>query len=279
MNVLGNTSREKICDAHIHLFPDRLMGAIINWFVQQGWTMPYQQSTETQLDFLSSLGVTSAFVLGYVHKPNMASDINLWLKTLCEKYSWLHPFASLHQEDPDMETILSQALDEWDFPGVKIHAFVQKIAADDKRLWPVYHMLHSRRKGVIFHISGMPIENPFTRIESLCTVLKSFPNLKVTIAHMGLPTDFPLAIKLAANYPNVYLDTAFIFGNPRFPIREEWLKAIVEYPTKFIYGSDYPVMDYSPLDALQVLQQLPILETTKQRLFWDNAMNFLRPVI
>lgn len=31
---------EKICDARIHLFPDRLMEAILHWFVQQGWTMP-----------------------------------------------------------------------------------------------------------------------------------------------------------------------------------------------------------------------------------------------
>lgn len=95
---------------------------------------------------------------------------------------------------------------------------------------------------------------------------------------MGLPTDFSLALKLAANYPNVYLDTAFIFGNPGFSVREEWIKAIDDYPTKFIYSSDYPVMDYSPRDALQVLRQLPLSETTKQRLFWDNSLRFLQPV-
>ncbi|HZK56105.1 MAG TPA: amidohydrolase family protein [Desulfosporosinus sp.] len=269
------TLNEKICDAHIHLFPDRLMEAILHWFVQQGWTMPYRQPTEELLRYLENIGVTSAFVLGYAHKKDMAAGINLWLKDLCQKYSWLHPFAALHQEDHDLVSILSQALDEWDFPGVKIHTFVQKVAVNDGRLWPVYRMLSERRKGLILHLSGMPIEGPYTRVENLTEVLRSFPNLKVTIAHMGLPKDFSLAIKFAASYPNVYLDTAFILGNPRFPVQDEWLKAIDENPTKFMFGTDFPIMDYSPCDAIQALKQLPLSEETKSLLLWDNAMSFL----
>jgi len=266
---------QKICDAHIHLFPDRLMEAILNWFVKQGWTMPYRLPIEELLNYLESIGVTSAFVLGYVHKRDMAAGINLWLKDLCTQYSWLHPFAALHQEDHDIESILGQALDEWNFPGVKIHTFVQKVAVNDGRLWPMYQMLSARRKGLILHLSGMPIESPYTRVENLKEVLRSFPNLKVTIAHMGLPNDFSLAVKLAATYPNVYLDTAFIFGNPRFQVQEEWLKAIDAYPTKFIFGSDFPVMDYSPNNAIQALKQLPLPEDVKTLLLWDNARRFL----
>ncbi|OLN33679.1 amidohydrolase family protein [Desulfosporosinus metallidurans] len=269
-------SLQKICDAHIHLFPGRLMGAILNWFVQQGWTMPYQQqSNETLLNYLKTIGVSSAFVLGYVHKKDISVGINLFLKNLCENYSQLHPFAALHQDDLEPEKILSQALDEWDFPGVKIHTFVQKVSVNDKRLWPVYRMLSERRKGLILHLSGMPVESPYTRVEFLLDVLKSFPDLKVTIAHMGLPNDFSLASKLAACYSNVYLDTAFILGNPRFPMRDEWLRAIDDNPTKFIFGTDYPVMDYSPRDAIQALNQLPLSKEVKTNLFWDNAMRFL----
>lgn len=266
----------KVCDAHIHLFPDRLMEAILHWFEKQGWTMPYNQPVEDLLSYLENIGVTAAFVLGYVHKRDMATGINLWLKDLCTKYSWLHPFAALHQEDQDIESILSQALDEWNFPGVKIHTFVQKIAVNDPRLRPMYQMLSDRRKGLILHLSDMPIESPYTRVDNLREVLRSFPNLKVTIAHMGLPSDFSLAVKLAANYPNVYLDTAFIFGNLRFPIQDEWLKAIEAYPTKFIFGTDFPVMDYSPNDAIHALKQLPLAEEIKKLLLWDNAMRFLQ---
>jgi predicted TIM-barrel fold metal-dependent hydrolase len=93
---------------------------------------------------------------------------------------------------------------------------------------------------------------------------------------MGLPKDFSLAVKLAASYPNVYLDTAFILGNPRFPLQEEWLKAIDAYPTKFIFGTDFPVMDYSPANAIQALKQLPLAEEVKTLLLWDNAMRFLQ---
>ncbi|HZK85102.1 MAG TPA: amidohydrolase family protein [Desulfosporosinus sp.] len=266
---------EKICDAHIHLFPDRLMEAILNWFVQQGWTMPYRQPVEELLNYLENIGVTSAFVLGYVHKKDMSAGINLWLKDLCHNHPWLHPFAALHQEDYELESILSQALDEWDFPGVKIHTFVQEIAVNDGRLWPMYRMLSDRRKGLILHLSGMPIESPYTRVEPLGEVLRSFPNLKVTIAHMGLPNDFSLAVEFAANYSNVYLDTAFIFGNPRFPVQDKWLKAIEANPTKFMFGTDFPIMDYSPCNALQALKQLPLTEEIKTMLLWDNAMIFL----
>ena len=266
----------KICDAHIHLFPERLMQAILVWFEKQGWIMPYQQPVQDLLNYLETIGVSSAFVLGYVHKKDMASGINLWLKDLCEKHLWLHPFAALHQEDLEIESILSQALDEWNFPGVKIHTFVQKVSINDERLRPMYRMLSERRKGLILHLSGMPVESPFTKVDSLWDVLKSYPNLKVTIAHMGLPNDFSLAAKLAASYPNVYLDTAFIMGNPRFPVQDEWLKAIDANPTKYIFGSDFPVMDYAPKDAIQVLQQLPLAEEVKRQLLWDNAMRFLQ---
>lgn len=268
---------QKICDAHIHLFPDRLMQVILDWFVQQEWIMPYHhQSTETLLNYLESIGVTSAFVLGYVHKKGMAAGINLWLKNLCDKHTWLHPFASVHQDDEQLEEILSQALDEWDFPGVKIHTFVQKVAPNDRRLWPMYRMLNERQKGLILHSSAMPVASPYTRVELLADVLRSFPNLKVTIAHMGLPNDFTLAVKLASAYPNVYLDTAYILGNPRFPIQEIWLKAIELHSDKFIFGSDFPVMDYSPNDAIKILNQLPLSSDVKTKLLWDNAMKFLQ---
>ncbi|WP_407308926.1 amidohydrolase family protein [Desulfosporosinus sp. SB140] len=275
-NIETNDS-QKICDAHIHLFPDRLMKVILDWFIQQKWTMPYhQQPIETLIKYLEGIGVTSAFVLGYVHKKGMASGINVWLKDLCDNHSWLHPFAAIHQDDEQVEEILSQALDEWNFPGVKVHTFVQKVAANDKRLWPMYRMLNERQKGLILHTSAMPVAGPYTRVELLADVLRSFPNLKVTIAHMGLPNDFTLAIKLAASYPNVYLDTAFILGNPRFPIQEEWLKAIELYSDKFIFGSDFPVMDYSPSDAIKTLTKLPLSSDVKTKLLWDNAMKFLQ---
>ncbi|ODA40558.1 amidohydrolase family protein [Desulfosporosinus sp. BG] len=274
-NGEGMYDIQKICDAHIHLFPDRLMGAILDWFVQRGWTMPYRQPVETLLNYLENIGVTSAFVLGYVHKKDMAAGINAWLKDVCEKFPWLHPFAALHQDDTGQEKILSQALDEWDFPGVKIHTFVQNVAANDERLWPMYRMLSERRKGIILHLSGLPIETPNTRVDALLDVLKSFPNLKITIAHMGLPKDFSLAVKLAANYSNVYLDTAYMLGNPRFPLQEDWLKAIDANPTKFIYGSDFPIMDYSPHDAIQAVNLLPLTKEVKTQLLWDNAQRFL----
>lgn len=103
--------------------------------------MPYRQPVETLLNYLENIGVTSAFVLGYVHKKDMAAGINSWLKDVCEKYPWLHPFAALHQDDTALEKILSQALDEWDFPGVKIHTFVQNVAANDERLWPIVEII------------------------------------------------------------------------------------------------------------------------------------------
>lgn len=264
-----------ICDAHIHLFPERLMGAILDWFEQQGWTMPYRQSTEELLAYLQNLGITSAFVLGYVHKKAMASEINAWLRTLKGKHPWIHSFAAIHQEDEGIEHILAQALDEWDFDGVKIHTFVQKVSANDKRLWPIYRMLNARHKGVVLHLSEMPVESPYTRVDALVDVLRVFPNLKILIAHMGLPHDFSLAVKLAATYPNVYLDTAYILGNPRIPFRDEWLDAMTALPAKFLFGTDFPIMDYAPDDALNVVNHLPLPEAIKRRILWENAMAFL----
>jgi len=263
-----------VCDAHVHLLPERLTGAILNWFEELGWTMPYRLSVEDLIQHLQSTGVKAAFALGYVHKAGMAAGINLWLKELHEHYPWLHPFAAVHQDD-DIEPLLKQALDEWDFPGVKVHTFVQKVAANDPRLWPVYRMVAERSKGIILHLSAMPVASPYIGVASLRDVLREFPNLKVMIAHMGLPNDYDLALELATEYPNVYLDTAYILGNPRFPLEERWLTAFSTYPDKFVFGSDFPIMDYPPEDGMTVIETSRLSGRVRDRLLWKNAESFL----
>jgi len=271
---MSELRRFPVCDAHVHLFPEKLTDAILDWFEELGWIMPYRLKVEDLIQHLRSSGVQAAFALGYVHKAGMAAGINLWLKELHDRHPYLYPFAAVHQDD-DIERVLSQALDEWNFPGVKIHTFVQKVAANDPRLWPVYRMVLDRGKGIVLHLSAMPMSSPFIGVGPLRDVLAHFPNLKVMIAHMGLPNDFELALKLAQEYPNVYLDTAYVLGNPRFSLEDRWLTAFATYPNKFVYGSDFPIMDYPPEAGIDVIKHSPLPLQIKERLLWKNAETFL----
>jgi hypothetical protein len=89
----------KIIDGHVHLFPDRLMNAIINWFERLGCEMPFNWSYERHIEYLHNIGVSELMVLGYVHKAGMSKGINKWLADLSDKYPEVKPYACVHQDD------------------------------------------------------------------------------------------------------------------------------------------------------------------------------------
>lgn len=273
----------KIIDGHVHLYPEKLMNAILKWFENQGWEMPYKWNVDKHIEYLHQIGVEELMVLGYAHKQGISQNINEFLVDLANRYPEVKPYACIHQDDEDKVRLLKSFLDEKDFFGVKIHCYVQKVSAWDKRFEEVYKMLAERKKGLVLHASSMPVNTPYITPEHVGKLLEEYPDMKIMVAHLGLPEYHKEYLRLIDQYENLYLDTAYIFGNPRlgsFLGREietaDFLKETLKnYPDKIIYGSDFPIMDYPPEKAIENICKFNLGQVAEKKIFHDNARKFM----
>ncbi|GAW94392.1 amidohydrolase family protein [Calderihabitans maritimus] len=258
-------------DAHTHLFPERLFQAIWRWFDRRGWRIPFKEPTARLIQSLTEIGVEKAFFLTYAHKPGMSLELNRWMKSVVEKYPMLVPFGSIHPEDENLEEVISKTLDEWNFCGFKIHLLVQDLAADDPGLFPIYEALEERGKVLVIHAGGFPFEDDPEAPRRLARVFRKFPRLKAQVAHMGM-FRMEQTLELVEEYPGIYLDTAYVFGNPELPLRVNRMEEILHtYRERIIFGSDFPIMEFHPLSSVKALLDLKLPDEIYRQIFRENA--------
>ncbi|MEG6523718.1 amidohydrolase family protein [Desulfotomaculum sp. 1211_IL3151] len=273
----------KIIDGHVHLFPERLMKAILVWFEnEENWEMPFKWSAEKHIEYLQGIGTSEMMVLCYTNKAGTSEGLNEWLAALAKQYPEIRPYAAIHQDDMDKAKMLKVFLDQHRFYGVKIHSFVQRVSALDERFKEVLQLLAEREKGLVLHASSMPINSPYIRPDDVGFLLREYPGLKIMVAHLGLPEFHNPYLKLLDKYENLFLDTAYVFGNQRSDLiyaknksREFLREALENYADRIVYGSDFPVMDYPPERAIEHIRSLVLGEEKEEKIFCSNAKKFM----
>jgi uncharacterized protein len=267
----------KHIDAHIHMYPEKLMNAIYLYFAKLGWQLPFNLGVEDALKHLQEHNVEKAFLLLYAHKKGMSMQLNQWAHALCLKHPHLIPFGCYFPEDDERETIIRNCLLDWNFAGFKLHFNVQKYRADDPLYFPVYQGAVEYGKGVIMHIGTFPNAGEHLGASRLAAVMEKYPQLKVMVAHMGFyQTDE--FWRIMDSYPGVYLDTAFILGNPSFYDADKIILETMErFPDRVLYGSDFPLICHSLQDGLSYIDALPWDNKLKENLLYNNAVRFLKP--
>ncbi len=270
----------ELWDAHIHLFPEKLMRAIYRYFSENyRWHLPFPADTAALIKHLREDGVKRAFVLAYVHKPGLSGQVNRWLASVAAEQPWLVPFGAAHPEDPDLKSVLSEALDRHHFAGIKLHCLVQQISADDERLFPIYEALVKRSRALVIHATNFPLPDPkHLGMSRLAHVLKRFPTLLVAVAHLGL-NELPLTRELLQQYRGLYLDTAFVFqNNSCVPPHEEIIRLMMDFPGRILYGSDFPFILEQPANGIQRIMRFNLPPLFYHKLFYQNASDFLRKI-
>jgi predicted TIM-barrel fold metal-dependent hydrolase len=271
--------KNSLWDSHVHIFPNRLFNAIWDWFQRAGWNIPYsyleyREITET----LQAMGVEKAFLLTYAHKPDMSLALNRWVQEFCLANPMFIPFGCVHPDDSDLPELLTTVLDDWDFAGFKLQLAVQGFAADDKRLDPVYEALDQRGKILVVHAGTAPYaeaEHPFLGVERLKPALLRFPRMKILLPHLGLYELEP-TLEMLARFPNLYLDTAWVLGNPAAPLAPEKIgEVIAAFPDRILYGSDFPLLEYAPQIGVEALENLSLAEDILAGVLRDNARRLL----
>ncbi|KAF9570855.1 hypothetical protein EC968_001343 [Mortierella alpina] len=271
--AVSETAPCPIIDAHVHVFPQRLMDAIWKFFDTFYWPVLYKETyLATRADFLIEQGVRHVVLLVYAHKNGIARDLNKFLAAMVqdmnERYALAHVMDSSQRRrvasglatvmpgEPGAKDILAEAFTTLGLSGIKMHSHVQCVAANHPSMDEVYETCIRFQKPVLIHAGKQPDSSGYkVDVDKICDasivedVLKRFPDLRICVPHLGM-NQYQEFFDLLEKYPNLYLDTTMTLGAFFHSMDEDKAMTLMirtmllQYSDRIMYGTDWPNIPY-----------------------------------
>jgi uncharacterized protein len=165
---------------------------------------------------------------------------------------------------------LSEAAAWPGFAGLKLHPPFHGVGADDPAYEPAWAFAADRDLPILGHSWSISDHNPRQSLalpERFEVFVRRFPKVRLVLAHAGgRGSGRREAIRMANEYPNVFLD----FAGDIFCYRlvEELVDSVP--PEKVLYGSDFPWVD--PAAQLSRVLLADIDNDVKRKILIDNAV-------
>ena len=144
------------------------------------------------------------------------------------------------------------------FKGIKIHPSFARVPADDPRYVPVWEFAREHHLPIVSHTWSVSSYNPVQALstpEKFEPMVQRFQEVRFVLGHSGGRGDGRRqAIRMAARYPNVYMDISGDIMDRHF--LEEMMGAGLE--SKVLFGSDYPWLDQRAHLACVLLAAIPV---------------------
>jgi predicted TIM-barrel fold metal-dependent hydrolase len=144
----------------------------------------------------------------------------------------------------------------------------------DPLLDPVWGAIADAGIPVVLHSGSGPVPGRFTGPGPVRAVLRKFPRLPLIVAHMGMP-EYHEFLDICADYDNVRLDTTMAFTaftNETMPFPASELPRVRRLGDKILFGSDFPNIPYTYLDALTALAEIDgVDEMWLRKVLYENA--------
>jgi predicted TIM-barrel fold metal-dependent hydrolase len=147
------------------------------------------------------------------------------------------------QKDSEVVEQMEQELQELDYKGLKLMISFRNRHFYDNILQPILEVAQSHNLIVLMHTGWPPpgTKKPvlsYSNPVDMDKYFNSFPKVKFVIAHMGFPFS-DVAITLATQYPNIYLDISNLPYMAPLKLRELLLVAKDIIGThKILFGTD-----------------------------------------
>jgi predicted TIM-barrel fold metal-dependent hydrolase len=263
-----------VLDAHVHVFPDRVLDAIWQWFETHGWPIRYKLHSDALLDHLAERGVGEVLALHYAHKPGMSRALNDHVLEVARRRAGVIPCATVFPGEKGARELLHRAFGEG-ARAVKIHCHVQKVAPDDPRLDEVFEECENAGRPVVMHAGREPSSNAYgIDTRALCSaaatarVLARHPGLTLVIPHMGAD-EFDEYERLLDLHPNLYLDTTMVVAG--YLPAEDRFETVKRRWDRVLYGTDFPNLPFAWDREIKRLAALGLSEPQLQALFGGTA--------
>lgn len=248
-----------LVDLHVHFLPERVLtkvwayfdNAVTNYGME--WPIHYRYPEEERIRLLRSFGVRRFAPLAYPHKPGMAAWLTEWITEFAARVPEAVPTATLFPED-DVADYLGAALDRG-ARAVKAHVQVGGYDPRDPSLRKAWGLIADAGVPAIIHCGHGPLRGAHTGLDVFGEVLAEHPRLTAVLAHAGMP-EYDDALRLAAEYDNVYLDTTMVgtpFTEALMPLPADWSSRLVAVREKIVLGTDFPNIPYDYATQLRAI--------------------------
>ncbi|MBR6530845.1 MAG: amidohydrolase [Clostridia bacterium] len=267
----------KLIDFHTHAFPPAIAGRTLATLSAVSKITPHGDGTrEGVLRELRAAEADLAVVLNVVTKPGQETTVNNTAKTfdcLSGAEGNTVYFGSVHPQSPhashEVHRIRALGL-----KGIKIHPDYQHTEIWDEAYFPIFEAAEKLGLVVGTHAGWDPLspEHVHATPEMCEAVLKTFPRLKLVLAHFGGMYRYDEAERvLAGRFENLYFDTAFSLGL----ISPEQAKRLIEKQTssRILFGSDFPW--HSTREERDFIKSLSLREEDEENIFYKNAQTLL----
>lgn len=191
-------------------------------------------------------------------------------------------FASVDPRKDNAAEQLGYAFRTLGLKGLTINPAKLYLYPGDSRLLELYEVCRQYHKPIIFH-AGVSLESntlsKFARPVEFEEVAIRFPDIRLCLAHFGWPWVEETA-SLLIRFPNIYTNTAMMYMDSPAQLFEKvfrqdfgryWLDH--DFSGKVMFGSDSPRI--RPVRSKRGLDALEMEESTRRRVYHDNAVEFL----
>ncbi len=267
-----------LIDVHTHFMPEPVLRKVWAYFDSVGpmtgglaWPITYRKEEAERAALLREFGVRAFTSMIYPHKPGMARWLNGWAAEFAARTPDCLHTATLFPE-PDAVAYVREAVES----GARVFkAHVQVGAYDpaDEQLDEVWGLLAEARIPVVIHCGSGPAPGKHTGPGPVTAVLARHPQLRLIIAHMGMP-EYEEFLGLAERYDEVRLDTTMAFtdfSEAFVPFPRAALPRLTDLGDRILLGTDFPNIPYPYVHQLQALERLELGDDWLRAVCHDNA--------
>lgn len=248
-----------LVDVHVHFLPRRMLDKVWAYFddaeTHYGtpWPVQYRLPEEERYAILERLGVLAFAPLTYPHKPGMGEWLTDWAGGFADAHPRAVRTATLYPE-PTVVDYLGRAVSDG-ARMVKVHVQVGGFDPRDPLLRDAWGLLADAGVPAVVHCGDGPIPGEHTGLGIFAEVLAAHPDLRIVLAHAGMP-DFRGALELLDRFPNLVLDTTMVgtaFSQAIAPLPPDWPARLAEHPGRIVLGTDFPNIPYAYAEQLAAI--------------------------
>lgn len=176
------------------------------------------------------------------------------------------PFVWVNPALDDVEKKLDKYINQEGFKGIKMQPLFDSFVADDSVVYPVMDFARAYNVPVFIHCGHPPFSLPW----SIALLAEQYPDVKVTMIHMGHGHGVYIdaSLKMARRYNNLYLEMS---GMPMGSKIKEAYETVGS--DRIMFGIDAPF--HHPTVEIQKVLSCGLDEKAQQDVFYNNAKKLL----
>jgi predicted TIM-barrel fold metal-dependent hydrolase len=206
----------------------------------------------------------------------------------------IRAFCNVDPRAPAAESLgyLRRYIEDEGFIGRKVHQNVQRIYANDERLFPLYERMQEYGLPVMFHTGGIglvPFFDKYSDLSAIDEVACRYPALPVILGHAGRGR-YAETASLMRKHARVYADVSTNFARQQgreHELMAELIRTVKLYcgsTEKLLFGTDYPFYAV-PRDTAGLIDRSAaaypddITQDEAHAIHARNAAAFLAPIL